>query len=151
MYENSRNKKTGQTVAIKIIDLEASEDEIEDIQREIHVQLSVNSAHVVPVYGSFVLGAKLWIIMEFMSGGSISKLMKPGPLDEQYIAVILRELLYALDYLHSEGKIHRDIKGANILLASNGQVKLADFGVVGQLSGTINKRFTFVGTPYWSK
>ncbi|KAK4129075.1 Pkinase-domain-containing protein [Parathielavia appendiculata] len=87
--------------------------------------------------------------MEFCSGGSCADLMKPGLIGEDYIAIIVRELLLGLDYLHSDKKLHRDIKAANILLSANGQVKLADFGVSGQLSATMTKKNTFVGTPFW--
>jgi len=87
--------------------------------------------------------------MEYLAGGSCLDLLKPGVFSEAHIAVILRELLQALDHLHSsEGTIHRDIKAANVLLSASGRVKLADFGVAATLSQH-TMRHTFVGTPFW--
>ncbi|KAK5658926.1 hypothetical protein OQA88_1742 [Cercophora sp. LCS_1] len=143
------DKRTGHAVAIKVIDIESAEDEVEDIIQEIAILSELQSPHVTKYYGSYAKGAELWIVMEFCSGGSCADLMKPGLIGEDYIAIIVRELLLGLDYLHGDKKLHRDVKAANVLLSANGQVKLADFGVSGQLSATMTKKNTFVGTPFW--
>ncbi|WVQ76913.1 hypothetical protein IAR50_006591 [Cryptococcus sp. DSM 104548] len=140
---------TKQIVAIKMIDLESSEDDISEIQAEIAHLSSCWSDHVTKYYGSFVRGARLWIVMEYLAGGSCLDLLKPGVFTEAQVAVVCRELLLGLDYLHTEGKIHRDIKAANVLLSASGDVKLADFGVAAQLSSHKSQRHTFVGTPFW--
>ncbi|KXJ92987.1 kinase-like domain-containing protein [Microdochium bolleyi] len=144
-------KATGDIVAIKHIDLESTDDDIQDIQAEISVLSTCASSFVTQYKASFLRGSKLWIVMEYMGGGSCLDLLKPEPcvFGEAHIAIICRELLRGLEYLHAEGKIHRDIKAANILLSETGKVKLADFGVAAQLTNIKSQRNTFVGTPFW--
>lgn len=105
------DRRTGQAVAIKVIDVENAEDEVEDIIQEISILSELSSPYVTKYHGSYLKGSDLWIIMEFCSGGSCSDLMKPGLIPEDYITIIMRELLMGLDYLHSDKKLHRDIKG----------------------------------------
>lgn len=143
------DKRTGEVVAIKIVEIEAASDDVREIIEEISILAGLNSPYVTKYYGSYLKGSDLWIIMEFCSGGSCSDLMKAGNLSEDYIMIIMKELLHGLDYLHTDNKLHRDIKAANILLSAKGQVKLADFGVSGQLTATMTKKNTFVGTPFW--
>jgi serine/threonine-protein kinase 24/25/MST4 len=128
-------------------DLEDSDDDISEIQQEIASLAQFDSEYVTRYYGSFVVQYKLWIVMEFLAGGSCLDLLKPGVFAEAHIATVCRELLLGLDYLHAEGTIHRDIKAANVLLSASGRVKLADFGVAAQITNTL--RHTFVGTPFW--
>lgn len=131
------------------IDLEDSNEELADIQAEIALLSTCHSPHITEYKTSFVKGVKLWIVMEFLGGGSAADLLAPGPMSEAHIAVMCRELLLGLEYLHSTGKIHRDIKAANVLLTDKGKVKLADFGVAAQLTNMKSQRMTFVGTPFW--
>ena len=152
----ARDKLTDDVVAVKLVDLEEAEDEVEDIQREISYLMQCSSPFVTKYLGCWLDpgSTRLAIAMEYMAGGSVADLISDafgGPLPESACAVVCRDLLYALDYLHGEGKIHRDVKCANVLLTGAGEIRLADFGVAGTLPQTLggNKRRTFTGTPFW--
>lgn len=146
---------SGKEVAVKEIDLEDVEDELQDIQSEITVLRACRSANIVQYYGASVIPgtARLRIAMELMDA-SVADLVAPErngkPLSEPSIAYICREVLNALVYLHSEHRMHRDIKAANVLLSTQGMVKVSDFGVAAQIGASIgSKRRTFVGSPLW--
>ncbi|XP_043066168.1 mitogen-activated protein kinase kinase kinase kinase 5 isoform X5 [Drosophila bipectinata] len=141
--------QSNELAAIKVIKLEPSDD-IQIIQQEIIMMRDCRHPNIIAYYGSYLRRDKLWICMEFCGGGSLQDIYQvTGPLSEVQIAYMCRETLKGLEYLHSMGKMHRDIKGANILLTEYGDVKLADFGVSAQITATINKRKSFIGTPYW--
>lgn len=138
------------TVAVKIINLDDIGDDIDDINQEIAIMSEISCKNLIKYYASYVVGSFIWIIMEFLEAGSASEIVKElGPFDEPSAAYILKELLSALEYLHLERKIHRDVKAGNLLVSGDGNIKLADFGVTGQLTQTMDKRKTRVGTPFW--
>lgn len=143
-------KETGEEVAIKQIDLENDQTDLFEVNKEILIISECELPRITRFYGCFVKNYKLWVIMEFVNGGSLFELLKPGPVnDEKTILVIITEVLEALEYLHGQGKIHRDLKSQNILVNKKGEVKLTDFGVSTQLSSNFSRRNTTVGTPYW--
>lgn len=146
------HKPSHKRCAIKRIDLESSDDDIEEIQREIAILAECNFHHITRYYGCFMHEFELWIVMEYLGGGScldLLKHIKPATLSESVIAEILAQVITGIVYLHSNGKIHRDIKAANVLMSRSGEVKIADFGVAAQLSNNLSRRNTFVGTPFW--
>ncbi|XP_046891167.1 mitogen-activated protein kinase kinase kinase kinase 5-like [Hypomesus transpacificus] len=145
----ARHKQSGELAAIKLIKMEP-EDDFSVIQQEIIIVKSCQHRNIVAYYGSYIRANKLWICMEYCGGGSLQDIYNvSGPLSELQIAFICREMLQGLDYLHDQKKIHRDIKGANILLNDQGEVKLADFGISAQITATLARRMSFIGTPYW--
>uniref|UniRef100_A0A671UFA9 non-specific serine/threonine protein kinase n=1 Tax=Sparus aurata TaxID=8175 RepID=A0A671UFA9_SPAAU len=141
-------KETGEIVAIKQVPVES---DLQEIIKEISIMQQCNSPHVVRYYGSYFKNSDLWIVMEYCGAGSVSDIIRirNKTLTEEEIATIVQSTLKGLEYLHFMRKIHRDIKAGNILLNTEGQAKLADFGVAGQLTDTMAKRNTVIGTPFW--
>ncbi|KAG5539410.1 hypothetical protein RHGRI_019827 [Rhododendron griersonianum] len=144
-----------EVVAVKCLDLDRCNSNLDDIRREAQTMSLIDHPNVIRAYCSFVVDRNLWVVMPFMAEGSCLHLMKiayPDGFEESAIGSILKETLKALEYLHEHGHIHRDVKAGNILLDSNGVVKLADFGVSACMFDKGDRqrsRNTFVGTPCW--
>uniref|UniRef100_A0A8C2MPA0 non-specific serine/threonine protein kinase n=1 Tax=Cricetulus griseus TaxID=10029 RepID=A0A8C2MPA0_CRIGR len=126
------------------------DDDVSTLQKEILMLKTCRHANIVAYHGSYLWLQKLWICMEFCGAGSLQDIYQvTGSLSELQISCVCREVLQGLAYLHSQKKIHRDIKGANILINDSGEVKLADFGISAQIGATLARRLSFIGTPYW--
>ncbi|KAL0395695.1 UNVERIFIED_CONTAM: Serine/threonine-protein kinase fray2 [Sesamum calycinum] len=142
-------------VAIKVLDLEKCNNDLDGIRREVQTMILIDHPNLLRAHCSFATGHNLWVVMPYVAGGSCLHIMKsayPEGFEEPIIATLLREVLKALVYLHAHGHIHRDVKAGNILVDSNGAVKLADFGVAACMYDTGDRqrsRNTFVGTPCW--
>ncbi|XP_019390489.1 PREDICTED: serine/threonine-protein kinase 10 isoform X1 [Crocodylus porosus] len=146
----AKNKETGALAAAKVIETK-SEDELEDYMVEIEILGTCDHPYIVKLLGAFYYDSKLWIMIEFCPGGAVDAIMLEldRGLTEPQIQVICRQMLEALIYLHGKRIIHRDLKAGNVLLTQDGDIKLADFGVSARNMKTLQKRDSFIGTPYW--
>ncbi|XP_051982821.1 STE20-like kinase b [Xyrauchen texanus] len=146
----AQNKQTGIFAAAKVIDTK-TEDELEDYMVEIEILASCDHPNIVKLLDAYYYESKLWILIEFCGGGAVDAVMLEleRPLTEPQIRVVCKQTLAALLYLHDNKVIHRDLKAGNILLTLDGDVKLADFGVSAKNTKTLQRRDSFIGTPYW--
>ncbi|KAM8920978.1 serine/threonine-protein kinase PAK 6 [Pelodytes ibericus] len=144
----AREKHSGRQVAVKMMDLRKQQRR-ELLFNEVVIMRDYQHANVVEMYKSYLVGEELWVLMEFVQGGALTDIVSQTRLNEEQIATVCKSVLQALEYLHSQGVIHRDIKSDSILLTLDGRVKLSDFGFCAQISKDIPKRKSLVGTPYW--
>jgi len=142
------NQRTKLKVAIKIMPTNAKTN-MKVIQNEIAMMKTSRHKNIVEFVGAYLTEDSLWVVMEYMEGGSLTEIIAVSRMSEPQIASVCKEILRALTYLHGMNRIHRDIKSDNILLSADGDVKLADFGYCAQLTEQLNKRNSVVGTPYW--
>uniref|UniRef100_A0A1I8J164 Mitogen-activated protein kinase kinase kinase kinase n=1 Tax=Macrostomum lignano TaxID=282301 RepID=A0A1I8J164_9PLAT len=152
----AKNRVTGQYAALKCVKIDPKDD-LKSILTELHVLRDCRHANIVEFFGAYLTENRmlnhlnLWLAMEYCGGKSLQDIYTTThrPLDEASIAFISREVVRGLMHMHSKHQIHRDVKGANILLTTEGRVKLADFGISAQITETLGKRMSFIGTPYW--
>ncbi|XP_059610886.1 serine/threonine-protein kinase PAK mbt [Phlebotomus argentipes] len=142
------DKSTGRQVAVKKMDLRKQQRR-ELLFNEVVIMRDYHHPNIVETYSSFLVDDELWVVMEYLEGGALTDIVTHSRMDEEQIATVCKQCLKALAYLHSQGVIHRDIKSDSILLASDGRVKLSDFGFCAQVSQELPKRKSLVGTPYW--
>ncbi|EDO45846.1 predicted protein [Nematostella vectensis] len=142
------DKRTGRQVAVKKMDLKKQQRR-ELLFNEVVIMRDYPHPNIVEMYGSHLVGDELWVVMEFLEGGTLTDIVTHTNLSEEQVACVCRAVLKALTFLHSQGVIHRDIKSDSILLTSNGTVKLSDFGFCAQVTEDMPRRKSLVGTPYW--
>ncbi|XP_047412956.1 serine/threonine-protein kinase 10 isoform X2 [Sciurus carolinensis] len=146
----AKNKETGALAAAKVIETK-SEEELEDYIVEIEILATCDHPYIVKLLGAYYYDGKLWIMIEFCPGGAVDAIMLEleRGLTEPQIQVVCRQMLEALSFLHSKRIIHRDLKAGNVLMTLEGDIRLADFGVSAKNLKTLQKRDSFIGTPYW--
>ncbi|XP_006884411.1 PREDICTED: serine/threonine-protein kinase 10 [Elephantulus edwardii] len=146
----AKNKETGALAAAKVIETK-SEEELEDYIVEIEILATCDHPYIVKLLGAYYYDGKLWIMIEFCPGGAVDAIMLEldRGLTEPQIQVVCRQMLEALTFLHSKRIIHRDLKAGNVLMTLEGDIRLADFGVSAKNLKTLQKRDSFIGTPYW--
>ncbi|VDP17021.1 unnamed protein product [Onchocerca flexuosa] len=139
---------TGRKIAVKKMNI-LKQQRRELLFNEVLIMRDYEHPNIVEMYGSYLVGDELWVLMEYMEGGALTDIITQMRIDESIIATICAQCLKALTYLHSKGVVHRDIKSDSILLTKDGVAKISDFGFCGQLSIDIPQRRSLVGTPYW--
>ncbi|XP_063296284.1 serine/threonine-protein kinase PAK 6 [Pelobates fuscus] len=144
----AREKHSGRQVAVKMMDLRKQQRR-ELLFNEVVIMRDYQHTNVVEMYKSYLVGEELWVLMEYVQGGALTDIVSQTRLNEEQIATVSKSVLQALEYLHSQGVIHRDIKSDSILLTLDGRIKLSDFGFCAQISKDVPKRKSLVGTPYW--
>lgn len=146
----AQHRPSGRLAAAKICELK-NEEELQDLNVEIDILSVCRHPNIVELIEAYYYESRLWMLIEFCEGGAVDNIMSEleKPLTEPQIRYICHELCEGLSFLHKNKVIHRDLKAGNVLLTLGGEVKIADFGVSAKNKYTLQKRDSFIGTPYW--